>query len=541
MWLWATATIAHNPVFDWGVSLDAFMRKWLREPSVVYFHNLKFDGSFLLNWLLINGWNCVEDGSGLGVGEFTTLISGMGQFYTITIRSEFGETEFRDSLKVIPLPVAKIPRAFGLANDSKGSIDYELPRPVGYCPTHDEVDYVRSDVVIVAKALAQQEDEGFTKLTAGANALANYRTTHSARWWEAHFPILDVSMDAAIRKAYRGGFTYTNPKFSKRIVGPVKVFDVNSLYPSVMYYEELPYGMPVWVNGCPPEGMRPLFIAHIEFTARLKSDHIPCIQIKGSNFFGGTEYLSAIDEPVDMWVSSVDLELWREQYDVEITAWYGAFMFHAKAGMFNQFIDFWMDIKVHSKGGRKQLAKLQLNSLYGKFATNPDVTGKFPHLKDGHLAFHMGEPAQRDPVYTAMGVFITAYARAKTIRAAQAHHEDFAYADTDSLHLVTDSMPKDLDVDPNRLGWWKHEGDFDNAYYARAKCYTEHKVVPGMHRMNPKRHVWDTHIAGLPRSVAADVRFTTYGEAPVRLGGKLVPRQVPGGVVLSDVGFLLEV
>ena len=53
-----------------------------------------------------------------------------------------------------------------------------------------------------------------------------------------------------------------------------------------------------------------------------------------------------------------------------------------------------------------------LNSLYGKFATNPDITPKLPYLKeDGSVGYRLGEKETRDPVYTPMGCFITAWAR----------------------------------------------------------------------------------------------------------------------------------
>lgn len=541
VWSWGVANVGEAPIFHWGTDIESFMDFIMKEPGIVYFHNLKFDGSFILNWLLTNGYSCVED-SKLSRGEFTCLISNQGQYYSISVRGQYGTVEFRDSLKAIPLPISEIPAAFKLDGEAKGEIDYDKPRPVGYMPDEDELSYLRSDVVILAKALHIQHSEGATRLTAGANALADYKESHSKKWWQETFPVLDGETDALIRKAYRGGFTYADPRFAKRVVGPVKVFDVNSLYPSVMYFDLLPHGRPVWVDGMPEVTEdRPLFIAHIVFTAKVKPDHIPCIQIKATSFYGGTEYLSEIDEPVDMWVSSVDLELWQEQYDLNIECWYGAFTFKARRGMFKDFIDRWMEVKATSSGGRRLLAKLQLNNLYGKFATNPDVTGKYPVLDKGVLRLVTGTADTRDPVYTAMGVFITGYARMKTLRAAQAHYDVFAYADTDSLHLITDTMPDDLDVDGSRLGWWAHEGDFDRGFYARAKCYTEARVRRSQHRMVPDRWEYDTHIAGLPRSAASRVRFGHYMNGETVFDGKLVPRQVPGGVVLSDVGFRLVV
>ncbi len=66
----------------------------------------------------------------------------------------------------------------------------------------------------------------------------------------------------------------------------------------------------------------------------------------------------------------------------------------------------------------------------------------------------------KEPIYTAAGVFITSHARALTIRAAQASYDVFAYADTDSLHLLTDTVPDGIDVDPVRMGAGKFEYAF---------------------------------------------------------------------------------
>ena len=233
-----------------------------------------------------------------------------------------------------------------------------------------------------------------------------------------------------------------------------------------------------------------------------------------------------------MMVSSVDLELWEEHYDLEIHAYDGAWMFKAETGVFTEYIDKWMEVKQNSTGGKRALAKLFLNALYGKFATNPDITGKYPILEDNAVKLVTGPEETRDPIYTAMGVFITAYARSITIRAAQANYDVFAYCDTDSLHLLVDDHPEGLDVNPHKLGAWKHEYDFTEALFVRAKTYIEKKAWRGV----PFRIQHETHIAGLPVKVAKKLTMETLIPG-TRFSGKLVPKRVPGGIVLHDVGF----
>ena len=139
-----------------------------------------------------------------------------------------------------------------------------------------------------------------------------------------------------------------------------------------------------------------------------------------------------------------------------------------------------------------------------------------------------GDPETMEPVYTAMGSFITSYARAVTIRAAQQNYDSFVYCDTDSLHLLGESDPEGLDIDPHKLGAWKFEYAFEEALFVRAKTYIELKV-DGTH---------ETHIAGLPVSVAETLTLDNFVPGR-RLEGKLQPVRVPGGIVLHDVGFTI--
>ena len=475
------------------------------------------------------GYTHHEEGR-LKPGTFDTLISNMGKFYSITVNWEDGgKTVFKDSLKKLPMSVAAIADAFNM-DIGKGDIDYHAERPVGHVLTPEEISYIERDVLIVARALKIQLDSGMTKLTVGADSLAEYKRITGGKVFTRIFPILPDSMDAEIRRAYRGGFTYADERFKGKKLGRGRVYDVNSLYPSVMYDRVLPYGEPVFEPGLPKATKEyPLFIVSVTFTAKLKKNHIPCIQVKGSSFFLNTEYQKEIKEPVTLMATNVDLALWQDQYDMNIMSFNGGWLFKGAQGLFNEYIDKWMEVKARHHGGLRVIAKLHLNSLYGKFATNPDVTGKVPVFEDNVVKLKTGPEATRDPVYTPMGVFITAYARDVTVRAAQVHYDVFAYADTDSLHLLVEDDPETLDIDPVRLGAWKRETIFQSAIFMRAKAYTELDMDGN----------YSTHIAGLPVSVAKRVTFESLQDGAV-FDGKLHPKRVPGGVVLQDVGFTLK-
>ena len=383
-----------------GQDIDSFMARIAKVNSIISFHNLKFDGMFILDWLFRKKF---RHGSGfIRKGEFKTIISNMGQFYSITVQWMNGKkTEFRDSYKKLPYSVKVIAKAFGL-EIAKGEIDYEAHRPVGYVITPDERKYIALDVLIVSKAMRVQLEAGMTRLTVGSDSLKEFKTLSGSQVFGKYFPVLSDVMDAEIRQSYRGGFTYVAEKYKGKRAGRGRVYDVNSLYPAVMYNELLPHSEPVFRPGkAEPSEDYPLYIARITFTAKLKKDHIPCIQVKNSGRFLATEYLTEVDEPLQMMVTSVDLELWEEQYDLEIHSYDGAWLFAATTGLFEDYISKWMEVKVNSTGGMRELAKLHLNSLYGKFATNPDITPKVPEFdrENDVVKLVIGDPETRDLLF----------------------------------------------------------------------------------------------------------------------------------------------
>lgn len=533
VWSWGICPVKEAPLRDevtMGRSIFSFIEFLEGKEFIVYFHNLKFDGTFIIYYLLTNGWKWVKQ---LSPRTFTTIISKDSKFYSITMQWPNGKmVVFKDSLKKLPMSIARIAKSFKLPM-AKGWIDYDLERPVDYVPTPEELDYQANDVMILASALHLQLKQGMDSLTIGADSLAEFKKLMGTQCFNNTFPILDEDTDSCIRKAYRGGWCYPAKRFQKEIVGPVKVYDYNSLYPSMMYDSLLPYGVPIPFIGEPVyDETHPIWVSSATITAKLKVDHLPCIQIKNHSVFIETEYLEVIDEPTTLSFTSVDWALWNEQYDIEVYSWDGGYYFSAGVDFFKEYIDKWMDIKMNSTGGLREIAKLHLNSLYGKFATNPNVTSRHPELVDGKVKLIMNELEKRSPVYTPMGCFITAYARATTIRAAQNNYDTFAYADTDSLHLITDKEP-DLHVDPVALKAWKHEYDADYALFWRPKAYIERRVVDG-------DSLYETHIAGLPRAVTANVRFCDLHDG-ARFGGKKVPCNVAGGVVLRDVEFCFRV
>lgn len=367
VWSWGLLEI-DNPEYEnveIGIDIDSFIERIMQSNTTIYFHNLKFDGVFILDYLLKNGYTHSTAQNLRTDMTFKSLISDNGTFYSITVQWENGHScEFRDSYKKLPMPVSRIATSFKL-EETKGSIDYKAYRPVGHQLTAEEEDYLRKDLVIPAKALKEVLDSGMTGLTVAGDSLREYKRLTGSEHFKRMFPVLHESIDSEIRRAYRGGFTYADERFKGRVVGGGIVLDVNSLYPSVMKNNILPYGEPKFVRGMvEPTKDRPLIIFSVTFTAKLKAHHIPCIQIKGSSIFTATEYLKEIKEPTTLMVTNIDWALYNDHYDIEVLAYGGGWAFRAVKGMFDNYIDKWSEVKAKEKGGKREIAKLHLNALY---------------------------------------------------------------------------------------------------------------------------------------------------------------------------------
>ena len=563
VWAYGWMEIGNKINYNIGNSMDDFML-WVKKVKAdLYFHNLRFDGEFIVNWLLKNGFK--HDESGLP-NTFKTTISSMGQWYMIDICYGYKgkrklHTTIYDSLKKLPFTVKKIAKDFKLKIE-KGDIDYHAERPIGHKITDEEYKYIKNDIEIVADALAIQFGQGLDRMTNGSDSLSGFKATISNKLFDKHFPVFSLPMDKEIRRAYRGGFTWLNDRFAGVEISEGLVFDVNSLYPAQMYSRQLPYGMPDYFNGKYVEDSNfPLYIQHIRCEFELKEGYIPTIQIKKDDRFRANEYLkNSKGEIVDLYLTNIDLELIEEHYDLYDLEYVDGWKFRQKTGLFNNFIEKWTYVKTHETGAKKLLAKLMLNSLYGKFASNPNVTGKYPYLHpDGSCGFTLpkdeeGEVIEefKDPIYTPMGVFITSWARYTTITAAQKCYDRIIYCDTDSIHLTGTEIPdaiKDI-IDDNKLGYWQHEATFKRGKFLRQKTYLEDvcmktiikngkevKVNAGVHDYE----FLDLKVtcAGMPDNVKGKVTFDNFNIG-FKSDGKLMPKHVNGGVVLVDREFTIK-
>lgn len=595
--------------------------KSLKTNCIIYYHNLKFDGSFIINYLLahtnikpaINGttddmlnisWKKPKE---MQNNTFTVAISDMGAWYTLKIKYNNYMIEFRDSAKLLPFRVADIGKAFKTKHQ-KLDMEYTGFRYPN-CPISDEErEYIKNDVLVVKEALEIMFAQGHNKLTIGSCCLSEYKSLISQAKYDEWFPnVYDVELDEKIfgqpncgeyvRKSYKGGWCYIVPEKSHQIKRNGTTADVNSLYPSVMSSESgnrYPVGLPTFWSGnyIPDEAFQNqrYFFVRIKTRFYIKKDKLPFIQIKGSKFYKGTEALrssdivnektgessafykdtdgNAHDTRVTLTMTCTDYKLFLEHYtpvDFEILdgCW-----FESEIGIFDKYIDKYKKIKLESKGALRTLAKLFLNNLYGKMASNTDSSFKFPYLKeDGSVGYTIVQENNKKPGFIPVGSAITSYARNFTIRAAQANYygpdqRGFIYADTDSIHcdLQPDEI-KGIKVHDKDFCCWKLETSWDVGYFVRQKTYIEHVTAENLEPV--KEPYYNIKCAGMPDKCKNLFDLSMRGYKPKEddkfkenelkflekkrtiedfkeglvVPGKLMPKRIKGGVLLVETQY----
>lgn len=563
VWAYAICEIGDSDNFIYGNSLDKFM-EWCQNPKENYlclFHNLKFDGEFILSWLLKNGYQYVADKKNRHDQSFTTLITDMGQFYAIEVYfkvkgRKVNKVTFHDSMKLLNFSVDDIAKSFDLPI-SKLELDYTAKREIGHQLTQHEIDYIHNDVKIMALALDILYQQGLTKMTISGNALHSFKGM--CKNFKDLFPVLPLDVDADIRRSYKGGFTYLSPKYKEKTAGPGLTLDVNSMYPAQMVKAELPYGMPEPFEGkYQYDKFYPLYTQRLSCTFRIKPDKIPSIQIKSSMSFMPNEYIeSSKDEIVTLTLTNPDLELFFKQYDVNVIEYHGGWKFKKAKGLFENYINYWTEQKIKSKkeGNRPQyiLSKMFLNSLYGRMALNPIGRQKAPVLRDGELHFEMLPVEERKPIYIPVASFITAYARKYIIETSQLIRDwsmsykgfdAYVYSDTDSIHCLLNKEDLELlkdriKIDPYELGAWDCEKLWQRGRWLRQKCYIEESDGN-----------IEVTVAGMPKKLAHlvnfdnfNIGFTTEAFSDDEIGPKgrkLKYVHTDGGVVLMPTEFTIK-
>lgn len=572
-------------------SIDETILYWERAGNDVigYYHNLKFDGTFIVSWLFNHGYSWQKDKNKLLTREFSTLISDMGMWYTININTGVINIELRDSLKLVPFSLKQCGKAFKTKHQ-KLDMEYTGYRFSGCEITDEEMAYIKNDVYVLREVLEFMFEQGHKSLTIGSCCMYEYRGTLCSDEFKTHFPdltkiVLDEhyessTADEYIRKSYRGGWCYVVPGKTNKVFRNGITADVNSLYPSMMHSESgnyYPVGEPVyWKGNYIPEKAknktRRYYFLRFKCSFRIKPNYLPFIQIKGDPLYkatemltdsrpslGGVKYDSITVDGVEhtnivtMTMTCTDWELFNKHYYINDLQILDGCYFYSEKGLFDAYINKYRQIKETSKGAMRTLAKLFLNNLYGKFASSNESSYQVPRLDDdGILAFDTIREYDKKAGYIAIGSAITSYARCFTITAAQlnyhgANKHGFIYADTDSIHCdLTPDKIKGVPVHPTAFCHWKLESSWDYALFIRQKTYLEHIIA---HDLEPVESTYyDIKCAGMPATcknqfieqIEHGTKVITDFTQGLQVDGKLMPKSIKGGVILEPVTFKIK-
>ena len=528
----------------------------MKDNVIVYYHNLKFDGSFWLSYLLVDrNFKQAYNKTGERINDvewqqekemknntFKYSISDKGQFYTIIIKVNNKFIEIRDSLKLLPFSVKKIGKSFETKH-KKLDMEYTGFRYSGCEITLEEQEYIKNDVLVVKEALEIMYNEGHNKLTIGSCCLEEYKKLIGKDDYTMYFPNLtEIELDKDtygsfnaeeyIRKSYRGGWCYVVKGKENKIYENGVTADVNSLYPSVMSSESgnrYPVGKPYFWKGnyIDEEALKTnrYFFIRIKTRFYIKENKLPFIQVKGNLLYNGREMLETSDiydaetdtyckeildfngnlvsTRVELTLTMTDYYLLKEHYDLVDFEILDGVWFYTEIGIFDRYIEKYKKIKTVSTGAKRELAKLFLNNLYGKMATSTDSSFKVAYVKeDKSIGFLPVLANDKKPVYIPIGSAITSYARNFTIRTAQKNYygvdkRGFIYADTDSIHCDLDvSELKDVPVHDSDFCHWKLEALWDKAIFVRAKTYIEHVTHENLKPVEPYNNI---KCAGMPQ------------------------------------------
>ncbi|WP_075285099.1 DNA polymerase [Mycoplasmopsis bovis] len=341
----------------------------------------------------------------------------------------------------------------------------------------EEINYLTNDILVLPKIknyIEKTQQEIFNILNINLAKLADFKgitipgfsifTIGQYLDTEFNVNIYDkyrakITEDKYIkqRKSYFGGYTSYNlkvPEYQCKKGEYIYSFDVNSMYPSFIINELLPYGEMLDYETTPPK----------------TKNIVKWLEIKYTTFNWKRKYKCLFTNPLK---KSLDCNVFyiTEKYfkllktmcnfkDLQVRKKYQ----YADRNLANLF-KLLYELKSNAKNiEEKTAAKLLLNSFYGKLAersynTKYSLTNEYIlNIKD------IENPTYKN---TLTGLFITncgRYTILKTIKDIIDNGDIFLYSDTDSVKFVSNKKLNEInyiDIDNVKPGSFKHEGTYD--------------------------------------------------------------------------------
>lgn len=445
-YLWAVVTDNQHYTGDSIATLVEFIKN---NSGVYYFHNLKFDFSFIHFYCLSN--NIKVD-----------LLEKRNIIYSANIFN----SQLRDTLNFLTMTLKEIGENY-CTQYKKTSIDYATP--FDHVATPEEIKYCINDCLVLQegfnvyiKSLKEVLTEAGCENTLKCidkkltNAGIAFEAFKEMSIFDKVCPKTTQGEFELYKMAYHGGYVYSKPN---GVVDNVTMIDCNSMYPFIYATIDMPYGKGFIVDEFEKLQKYKFYIIKVNIKFDLKPGYIPIIS-RGRSVFGSTEYAVSSDGLYEEHTfANKDFELIREFYDVDFDIIFGV-GFDTQKEFYKKYADTFIEMKNRYKGVKRNVVKILLNSPYGKTAMNGFNVLKDYVIENGELVGKITgyEIDDNGYQYLPQGIAITAGARYLLLSTARNIGFDrVQYMDTDSIKFVG-NMPNNIDVDENKLGAWKFEG-----------------------------------------------------------------------------------
>ena len=454
---------------------------------------------------------------------------GSGLLYFDGIRRADGaKITFRDSSALLPFSLKRLTHSFKV-DSLKQEWDHSKTNGV----TPELLKYLEYDLKGLYEVIEKFYSWSIINNSGRAYTIASQALKVFRTYLKEEIPCLSPKLNENLRKFYFGGrVEIFNPMH--RGPSPLYSYDVNSLYPTVMKENPFPGGFRHIAYQYEKRSLG--FYEAIATTP--KNLHIPVLGISHEG-----KYIFPLGTFKGYWTSAEIEYAISLGYKFKIEKGY---IFKNAGYIFKDFVDdlYAIRAKAEKDSVDSTIAKLLLNSCYGKFGQNPEKEnlvfddgseGLKPlrEIKVGKNIYRLATKQVTLESFTHVGIaaFVTSYGRIKLHRLMMENPDAMFYTDTDSL-FTTHKYPTG-----SKLGDLKLESTVKSACFLLPKTYIagEKIAMKGFDQKKIKHFTMDDFTACLEGDLKAlriiqEPKFATFKTA-IRSGEivsmtKESPRQI---------------
>lgn len=406
-------------IYDFKTLLD--MLKSLNDVSKIYTCDLsKNGGVMLIKELLQSGFSYNKD-SLLKDNDFFYLIDTSYTFLFIRVRYKRKIINFYD-----------LNNFYNVDIDTVATVECKL-------------DALRYAVNSLPK------NHAYTLTGQTASEYKKYLKNNGV-WLNVIFEQLPVYTEKFCAKSFVGGICAVNKKYLNQKL-KVYQYDYNNLYGYILANKLLPFGQPTHVIGNSFDMLDDFTVSiqHIRAQVKAKS-RVRWFKIKTDISF----YEKIIEDTkykVDLWVTSIDFEELKKDYELKEVEFVEGFIFEASTHLFDDYVINNYNLKSNaSNGWIEQLYKGYNNRLFGYFGKRISHNYMEFNLTASNRLTTSSSQLKAKPVYCPISAFVASYGRSMILNYIRKYYDDWIYTDCDSLFMRRPI--KELSV-TNKLGDFK--------------------------------------------------------------------------------------